>query len=103
MGVVSNATHHVVEPLLHESVTDTLRPYFLLVIQRFSFLRGNSVLRWTCWNQNSLSLDQRFPLLRETYQSGSTIHVLHWNLSYSIFKYPRGNKSLSRIPVDTST
>jgi len=28
---------------------------FLLEIQRFSFLRGKSVLRWACWDQSFCS------------------------------------------------
>jgi len=32
--------------------------FFLFVIQRLSFLRGKNVLRWTCWDRNSLSLVQ---------------------------------------------
>ena len=41
-------------------ITDTLRPIFFACNTEFSFLRGKSVSRWTFWDQDSLSLGQRF-------------------------------------------
>ena len=42
-------------------------------IQWLLFLRGKNALRWTCWDQNSLSLVQRFSLIREHFKRGSII------------------------------
>ena len=48
-------------------MTDTLAPhFFLLVIQMSPFLSGNKVLRWICWDRNSLSLVQRFFQFKES-------------------------------------
>ena len=44
-----------VEIALHNTIYESfsnclMEPHFLPVIQRFSFLRGNNVLRWICWD-----------------------------------------------------
>ena len=43
------------------SIMDSSGSIFLFAIQKFSFLRDKNVLRWTCQDQNSSSLVQRFP------------------------------------------
>ena len=55
------------------SIMDTLRPYFFACNIEVFLLIGKNLLRWTCWDQNSLSLSSEVSL--ESFKRDSTVLV----------------------------